>query len=587
MTGTSEETSAPREDAPRWVRAFRALHDRRMLAMLLLALAAGLPFGAVLGTLNAWLTQGGVNPSTIGVLSIITLGYSFKYLWAPAFQKPKSPPLLPFGPRRSWLILFQVPMGVLLAVLAISDPVDHIGFVAIIALAIALMSATHDIVLDAWRIEVARSEEDKDLMSALYQFGYRSAIFVTGFVALLLAARLGWVAVYLIIAAMMLLAVIGTLVAPEPEVSEESEAERVSFRESLPPRMRNWLVAAVTAGWLIAGAMITIFMIRTFTAAEPPSASGFVRNQGPIIVSLTVIIPAVLSAIMLYHYKARPKRIIAPVAGTGPGAKMIASLFRAIFDPLMELIGRLKWGALLVLLLALTYRFTDAVWGAFAYPFYLDDRFGALHHTLDDVAIASKFFGVIMTIAGAAIGAAVIAILGRMPVLLAGALLAAATNLLFADLSAGGARMDAFLEFTRLGIPLREFAAWAATIQPDPVAPDQSQRMARLMMAIAGENLAGGFASVAIVAFLTSVVNPRFAAVQYALLGSLTMLIGTLGRPWLGRLIETDGYYTVFIVTFWLGMVAVALCAIEWIRQAHMPESLPAAADHDHAETEG
>ncbi len=576
---SADRDAATGKPPPRWMRAFKALNDRRMLAMLLLALAAGLPYGAVLGTLNAWLTQGGVNPSTIGVLSIITLGYSFKYLWAPAFQKPKSPPILPFGPRRSWLIIFQVPMAVLLGVLAISDPVSNIGYVAIIALLIALMSATHDIVLDAWRIEVARSEEDKDLMAALYQFGYRSAIFVTGFIALLLAARVGWVAVYLIIAAMMLLAVAGSLIAPEPETSEETEAERVTFLASLPRMVRERFAGFVAVSWLVAGAMIFWFMIRTFTAEEAPSPSGFVRNQGPIIVGLTVILPALLSVYLLRRYQAVPKQIVVPTAETSTVERVMTSLFRAIFDPLMELIGRLRWGALLVLLLALSYRFTDAVWGAFAYPFYLDDRFGALHHSLDDVAIASKFFGVIMTIGGAALGAAVITFIGRMPVLLIGAFLAAATNLLFADLSAGGAAMDAFLQFTHLGAPLREIAGWAATISPEPVAPDQGQRMARLMMAIAAENLAGGFASVAIVAFLTSVVNPRFAAVQYALLASLTMLIGTLGRPWLGALIETDGYYTVFIVTFWLGMVAVALCAIEWIRQARQPGTLPKPAE--------
>ncbi|MEM9841973.1 MAG: beta-lactamase induction signal transducer, partial [Pseudomonadota bacterium] len=240
-----------------------------------------------------------------------------------------------------------------------------------------------------------------------------------------------------------------------------------------------------------------------------------------------------------------------------------------IFDPLMDLIQRLRWGVILVLLLALTYRFTDAVWGAFAYPFYLDDRFGALHHTMDDVAIASKFFGVLMTIAGAGLGAIIIAAIGRMPVLIAGAVLAAATNLLFADLSAGGAGMDTFLAVTRLDAPLIAFAEWAAVISPDPVAPDQGQRMARLMMAIAFENLAGGFASVAIVAFLTSVVSQRFAAVQYALLGSLTMLLGTLGRSWLGEIIEAQGYYSVFILTFWLGMIAVVLCVIETVRRAY------------------
>ena len=555
------------QEPPKWLRALRSLRDRRMLAMLLLALAAGLPYGAVLGTLTAWLTQEGVTPSTIGVLSIITLGYSYKYLWAPLFQTPKSPPFLKFGARRSWLILFQVPMAILLAVLALSHPAENIGFVAIIALIIALLSATHDIVLDAWRIEVARTDEDKDLMAALYQFGYRSALFITGFVALLMAARVGWALVYCFIGLMMLLAVAGTLIAPEPVTSAETEAERTTFQAGIPRQTRDLTALIVAIGWLIAAIMIGRFMVASFTEQPPPNPGAFVRDQGPWIVGLTVILPALLSTFMLIRFRVKPMpMVIAPKSATR-FEKTLATLFRAIFDPLMELIGRLKWGALLVLLLALTYRFADSVWGAFAYPFYLDDRFGALHHSLDDVAIASKFFGVLMTIAGAAIGVAVITFIGSMPVMLIGALVAAATNLIFADLSAGGATMDAFLQLTHLGEPLREFAGWAAKISPDPVAPDQGQRMARLMMAIAAENLAGGFASVAIVAFLTSVVNPRFAAVQYALLASLTMLIGSLGRPWLGGLIETDGYYDVFVITFWLGMVPVALCVIEWIRQ--------------------
>ncbi|WOR15190.1 hypothetical protein RYZ27_00725 [Hyphomonas sp. FCG-A18] len=547
---------------PRFLQAFAALKDRRMLAMLLLAFAAGLPYGAVLGTLNAWLTTEGVTPSTIGILSIITLGYSFKYLWAPAFQTPKFIPFQRLGARRSWLILFQIPMAILLALLPLADPVNNIGFVAILALSIALMSATHDIVLDAWRIEVARSEVDKDLMAALYQFGYRLSGFITGFLALMLAARIGWSAVYIMIGAMMALAAIGTLIAPEPDAGINRDEERPSFFTSLSKSIRQRATLTISTGWLIAGGMILWFMTEALILNTEPSARNFVRNQGPVIVGLTVLLPALLAAWLLYTFKV--KATLTPADSKG---SLFRALFRAIFDPLMELIQRMHWGVILVLLLALTYRFTDAVWGAFAYPFYLDDRFGALHHTMDDVAIASKFFGVLMTIAGAGLGAVIIAFIGRMPVLIAGAVLAAATNLLFADLSAGGAGMDTFLAFTHLDTPLIAFAEWAATISPDPVAPDQGQRMARLMMAIAGENLAGGFASVAIVAYLTSVVNPRFAAVQYALLGSLTMLLGTLGRAWLGEMIEAEGYYTVFIITFWLGMVAVALSVIEAIRR--------------------
>lgn len=576
-SGCRVSETAVQPDKPRFVRAFSALKDRRMAAMLMLAFAAGLPYGAVLGTLNAWLTTEGVTPSTIGVLSIITLGYSFKYLWAPAFQTPKFIPVERLGARRSWLLIFQIPIAILMALMALSDPASGVGMLALIALCIALMSATHDIVLDAWRIEVARSDEDRDLMAALYQFGYRISGFITGFVALLLAARFGWVAVYLIIAAMMVIAAIGTLIAPEPDADLNTDASRPSFFAGLPNRVRDWSVSGISVGWALAIAMILWFMTQALVLDSNPSARSFVRGQGPWIVGLTVLAPALLSAFLLLKF--RPAAETIQEAPTEPGLKR--ALFRAIFDPLMDMVDRLKWGMVLVLALALTYRFTDAVWGAFAYPFYLDDRFGALHHTMDDVAIASKFFGILMTISGAALGAIVISFVGRMKVLILGAFLAAATNLLFADLAAGGAAMDAFLAWTHLDVPLVTFAEWAATISPDPVQPDQGQRMARLMMAIAGENLAGGFASVAIVAYLTSVVNPRFAAVQYALLGSLTMLIGTLGRPWLGEIIEAQGYYTVFIITFWLGMVAVALSVLETIRQHYFDTPAPEAITGD------
>lgn len=569
MTDILEATS---RETPRYIRALRALRDRRMAAMFLLALSAGLPYGAVLGTLNAWLTTEGVSPSTIGVLSIVTIGYAFKFLWSPAFQTAHHP--FPFlGPRRTWLLSLQLPIAGLLFLLAFSDPGRNIGLVAAIALFAALFSATHDIVLDAWRIEVARSDEDKDLMAALYQFGYRIAGFITGFLALLLAGFYGWVVVYVMIAAMMVLSIAGTFVAPEPKVETGPGTARLTFQARLPERERTMATLFVAVGWAAAFLMISQFVIASFTQVPPPRGGKFVAEQGPWIVALTVMLPALGALILLLRHGREPAEIIEGPSDEAPHARAIRAVFRSIFDPLMDLIGRLGWGALLVLLLALTYRFTDAVWGSFAYPFYLDDRFGALHHTMADVAVASKFFGVLMTVAGAGIGAVVISIIGRMPVLVLGAALAAATNLLFADLSRGGVSIDAFMEWTRIAEPLRMFAGWAAQISPEGQGAEAGERMARLMMAIAGENLAGGFASVAIVAYLTSVVNPRFAAVQYALLASLTMLIGTLGRPWLGALIEAQGYHYVFILTFWLGGVAVVLCLLEWFRQSRDPSA--------------
>ncbi|WP_340693204.1 hypothetical protein [Hyphomonas sp.] len=540
-----------------------------MVAMALFAFAAGLPMGVTLGLLNAWLTKLGITPSTIGTLSLLTLGYSFKYLWAPAFQTAHPAPLTGFlGGRRSWLLLFQGIMVVLIGIFAFTNPAENIGLVALIALAIALVSPTHDIVLDAWRIEVARSDEDKDLMSALYQFGYKSAGFISGFIALLVAARFGWTATFLMVAFVLALSMIGSIIAPEPASSKTPNADRLSFLPSLPRRISTPAVTVVAIGWLIGFTLILVFVMQSLFSAVPPSGGTFVRTEGPWIVGLTVLVPAIVSAILVFRFGAKSAETPAHIANETRAESILRNLFRAIFDPLMELISRLKWGAVLVLLLALTYRFTDAVWGAFAYPFYLGDQFGALGHSLDDVAIASKFFGVVATILGSLLGAVLIAVLGRMPVFFVGGIVAAATNLLYADLAAGATVLDGFLHISHLGPPLSALADWAAKLSPDVVAADQGQRMARLMVTIFAENIAGGFALVAITAYLTSVVNPRFAAVQYALLASLTMLIGTLGRPWLGEIIESQGYYSVFMITFWLGGIAVILSVLEWVRQA-------------------
>ena len=217
-------SAAEVKETPRFVRALKAMKDRRMAAMFLLALAAGLPYGAVLGTLNAWLTTEGVTPSEIGVLSLVTIGYAFKFLWSPAFQKASHP--FPFlGPRRTWLFSLQLLIAALLFLLAFSNPGKNIGLVAFIALFAALASATHDIVLDAWRIEVARTEEDKDLMAALYQFGYRIAVFITGFLALLMAQYYGCRCLVMI-AIVMVMSITGTMLAPEPEAPDAKGGAR-------------------------------------------------------------------------------------------------------------------------------------------------------------------------------------------------------------------------------------------------------------------------------------------------------------------------------------------------------------------------
>ncbi|MEM8932930.1 MAG: beta-lactamase induction signal transducer, partial [Acidobacteriota bacterium] len=191
--------------------------------------------------------------------------------------------------------------------------------------------------------------------------------------------------------------------------------------------------------------------------------------------------------------------------------------------------------------------------------FYLGTNHGAMGYTLDEVAIASKMIGALMIILGTLGGGLALKAIGRMPCLIVGAVLAAVTNLLFWDLATGARAVGGFLGTTRLDVVFGWFGA--------------DERLAHLITAIAGENLALGFASAVFVAYLSSIVNPSYAAVQYALLASLTMLVGTLGRGALGEWIEERGFAFVFIVTALLGLVAVAASTAEAIRQRAMGDT--------------
>ncbi|MEM1105407.1 MAG: hypothetical protein AAGH87_03380 [Pseudomonadota bacterium] len=594
MTEAAADPAAPKRRPPRLFRAAKALSDRRMLAMLLLSFAAGIPYGVVLGALNAWFAEANVNVAQAGVLAFIILAYSFKFIWAPGFQRARYPVKSPFGARRTWLLTFQGAIAALILLLSVTDPAVSLGLLASVALAIALLSATHDIVLDAWRIEVARSDEDMDLMSALYQFGYRFSGLLTGALALVAAERIGWPATIGLLGGLMVLSMGGALIAPDSQTSQTKTAGRLAKDSGVGPQVRLRASGAVMAAWGLAIAMILIFMWQTLTfsgvdgaaasQARPPSPSAFTRQQAPIIVFLTVVFPAALAAFLL-RYRGAGERRGLPSGAVLSGVR--EAVFGAVMVPLLDLVRRLGPAVILILALILTYRFADLVWGSFAYFFYLDDRFGALWMSNDEVALASKTFGVLMTIAGSGLGAMALVFLGRMPCLFLGALLAAVTNLLFADLAAGrflvetatfvpsegGDGVDAFLAWTGLGAVLE--------VIPPLFGLENRPELTRLMGAIAGENLAVGFASVASVAFLTSIVNPRYAAVQYALLASLVMLIGSLGRARFGEMIETDGYYQVFVTTFWIGLLPVALVALEWARQARYgpPNAPKVAAD--------
>ncbi len=193
---------------------WEAMRDRRMMAVLWLGFASGLPLNLTGSTLQAWLASAQIDIKTIGVFSLVGLPYVLKFLWAPLLDR-YLPPLL--GRRRGWILLYQLALAVGIAVIGLSSPTRAPYLLGAIAVAVAFLSASQDIVVDAYRVDVIPASE-RALAAAATTFGYRSAAMFAGAVTVLIAARVGWRPAYLLVACIMAATIIATLRAPEPQV---------------------------------------------------------------------------------------------------------------------------------------------------------------------------------------------------------------------------------------------------------------------------------------------------------------------------------------------------------------------------------
>ena len=528
-----------------------AITNRKTAVMLAFGFAAGLPYTLLIGTLNAWLGEAEIDLATIGILSWIGLAYAFKFLWSPAVDRIVLPGLERLGRRRSWLLLCQVLLTATFFAMSASDPRLQLGWFALVAVIGAFASATQDGVIDAWRIDVADERAPVEILSSIYQFGFRIAALIGGAFALILSERMPWPTVYAVMGVMMALTILATFAAPDtPRNLIEREEGALRRKGAVEPRTRAIGLAIVALGWLWAIWTVGEFMVRVVTAApgdpNPPVVGDFTKTMGPLIVAATVVLPGIVAAVFNWMQTRREHVLNSDLPSATGSARAVDHAYSALILPLGELVRRIGWGVVIVLGLILSYRITDNIWGSFAFPFYLQE----LKYTGDEVAFASKIFGVFMTMAGIAVGGLLFATVGRMPTLLIGAIVAAASNLLYADLASGALGIDAFA---------RAFGLDAF---------GQDLRMVRLLIAISGENIAGGLAGAAFVAYLSSITSREFSAVQYALLSSLTFLVGSLGRAAIGEAIDEIGYAPVFRFTALIGLVSVLFVVLEWVRTA-------------------
>jgi PAT family beta-lactamase induction signal transducer AmpG len=211
-----------------WKDAFGIYAHPRVAAMLLLGFSAGLPFALTAGTLTAWLTRSGVSMTNVGMFAWVGILYALKFVWAPLLDQLSIPVLTRvLGRRRSWMLLSQLGVAGALLAMAGTEPEGQLVALAWFAVLVAFFSATQDIAVDAWRIEVVDAEM-QGAMAASYQLGYRLALLAAGAGALLIGGMVSYPVAYQAMALLMGVGMITVLFVAEPDMSRQGNAIHVS-----------------------------------------------------------------------------------------------------------------------------------------------------------------------------------------------------------------------------------------------------------------------------------------------------------------------------------------------------------------------
>jgi len=193
----------------------KVVFSRRMLVAFVMGFSSGLPLLLTLGVLQAWMKEKNVDLTLIGLITLVQLPYTWKFIWAPLLDRFTLPWL---GRRRGWLLTAQLLLILSICALGYSDPVDNVGLMVAAAILVAFFSATQDIVIDAYRREDLPDEE-LGLGSSMYIYGYRLGMLLAGGGGLIMADHMPYSTVYLIMAACILPGILTTLLTPEPEIT--------------------------------------------------------------------------------------------------------------------------------------------------------------------------------------------------------------------------------------------------------------------------------------------------------------------------------------------------------------------------------
>jgi len=286
---------------------FSELMNRRLAVMLPLGFASGLPLALTAGTLQAWLTVEGVDLKTIGMFALVGLPYTVKFLWAPLMDRIVPPW---FGRRRGWMLLTQSCVVAGLVLMAMTNPSAHPEQLAACALLVAFLSASLDIVFDAYRTDTLHPHE-RGLGAAVWVNGYRMALLVAGSGTLMMADVIGWPATYLVMAAVMAAGLVTIIGSPEPTRQADppkslAEAVGAPLKEFFSrPHALGFLAVIVLykLGDAFASSLQTAFLIGGigFSATEVGMVKGvgiaatlFGALIGGVMMTRTGLVPSLL-----------------------------------------------------------------------------------------------------------------------------------------------------------------------------------------------------------------------------------------------------------------------------------------------------
>jgi PAT family beta-lactamase induction signal transducer AmpG len=518
--------------AKTWREAARAFFHPRVLAMLSFGFAAGTPYLLIFGTLSVWLREAEVERSTLTFFSWAALGYSFKYVWAPLVDRLPVPGLTArLGRRRAWMLLSQLAIIAAILGMAASDPRTSLVWTGLTAVFLGFSAATQDIAIDAYRIEAVHKDLQA-MMSSAYIAGYRIGMIVAGAGALTLASAFGgggaysyaaWAGTYACMALVMLVGVGTTLAVAEPEPRARPDGTAVWKTTDY---LRFLVLFALAAATFVSGFVLSAApaeglkpqLTRDF--GLPQHLAGFLVEASRLAFSVAL---AALAGWLVVRLRGAPA----------------ALLRQSYVEPFADFVRRYGKVALFVLLLIGTYRISDIVMGAIANVFYLD-----MGYTLEQIAAISKTFGLAMTIAGGFLGGVLSVRYGLLRILFLGALLSSATNLLFVYLAHTGNE------------------PWL------------------LVMVIVADNVSGGLAQAAFIAYLSSLTSFSFTATQYALFSSIMTLIPKVLAGYSGMMVDSVGYAWFFTGTALIGLPVLLLVVL-------VGRTVPAGESRASSEAEG